>query len=871
MLVVGCVGLAVNLAAAWILRGGSRSLNMRGALLHVLADALGSAGVIVAGIVVLTTGWDTIDPLISVAIGVLILLSSWTLLRDSVNVLLEATPSGMSAEEVGRTIVSLDGVVEIHDLHIWTITSGFPRSLRTCSSSLVSTATGFRRQIEVVLRERFELDHTTLQVDHVRYGRCGYRRVRPSRRLEYAPVPLTILEGTTFCICDERGDVGEDTSGFFADDTRFLSVLRLTIDGRRPLLLTSDKVEYFSAAFILRNPPTETLPQDSLSITRSRFVGDAMQDRIVVQNQGTEPVMFQLALEIGSDFADIFTVKAHDFSFGDPLHAPRRCLHSRNRSSTPRRRPVPPCRPRGSRDDAGDPLARPGPGRRRSGRLSVELAPRERWELASTSCPRRRRGIAPRPRGAPVRRGAPAHPRLADGLAAARAAAALRMGRPRARRLAVGGRPRRSQDSRQGERRRNGGRPAAGMPWFMTVFGRTRSSRASRRCCSARSSPAVRSRSSPSSRRPKTTRRSTPSRGRSCTRCAAARRRRIVVRALLRHRRRDAALPRPPLGGLALDGRRSSSTRCESRPSGARVDRPLRRPRRGRLRRVREAKPARARQPVVEGLVRLAALPRRDGPRTRRSHRARCRATSSTRSSAWPRSRERSGATGRSPIGSTARRRSYGERSTRRSGSRSAVATTRSRSTATSSRVDSMCSNMGHLLWSGIVPAERADAVVDQLMGDALWSGWGVRTMSADESAYNPLSYHNGTVWPHDNSLIAWVSRAMAGGPRRSGSSSACSRRRRHLDHQLPEVFAGMPRYGDPVSDRLPDGRAPAGMGCGTPVLLLQVLLGLQPDRASGTRSRPSRRASCRRGRVAPSLRRQRFGRHWTMRVDEDA
>ena len=70
--------------------------------------------------------------------------------------------------------------------------------------------------------------------------------------------------------------------------------------------------------------------------------------------------------------------------------------------------------------------------------------------------------------------------------------------------------------------------------------------------------------------------------------------------------------------------------------------------------------------------------------------------------------------------------------------------------------VDSLCSNLGHLLWSGIVPPERVDAVVDQLMGEGLWTGWGVRTMSADDAGFNPLEYHNGTVWPHDNSLIAW-------------------------------------------------------------------------------------------------------------------
>ena len=132
---------------------------------------------------------------------------------------------------------------------------------------------------------------------------------------------LTILEDTTFCICDERGDLGGETGGFFADDTRYLSVFRLTVDGRLPLLLrptrSSTTRPPSSCATVRR-----VLPQDTLSIARSRFIGDAMQDRITIVSQGVEPASFQLAFEIGSDFADIFTVKSYDFSFGDPLKAP---------------------------------------------------------------------------------------------------------------------------------------------------------------------------------------------------------------------------------------------------------------------------------------------------------------------------------------------------------------------------------------------------------------------------------------------------------------------------------------------------------------------------------------------------------------------
>ena len=94
----------------------------------------------------------------------------------------------------------------------------------------------------------------------------------------------------------------------------------LTINGQRPLLLSSGQVEYFSAAFYLRNPLAE-LPQDALSIARSRFVGDSLQERIVIRNESMEPLRFEVGLELGCDFADIFTVKEHDFTLGDPENA----------------------------------------------------------------------------------------------------------------------------------------------------------------------------------------------------------------------------------------------------------------------------------------------------------------------------------------------------------------------------------------------------------------------------------------------------------------------------------------------------------------------------------------------------------------------
>ena len=108
---------------------------------------------------------------------------------------------------------------------------------------------------------------------------------------------LTILEGSTFCICDDRGDIGAETSGFFAHDTRFLSRLVLRVDGTRPLLLSSGRVEHFAAAFYLRNATANGLPHDALSIARERFVGTGMQERVRVRNESMERLDFELSLD----------------------------------------------------------------------------------------------------------------------------------------------------------------------------------------------------------------------------------------------------------------------------------------------------------------------------------------------------------------------------------------------------------------------------------------------------------------------------------------------------------------------------------------------------------------------------------------------
>jgi cobalt-zinc-cadmium efflux system protein len=167
MLAVAALGLVVNVTGALILsRSGGESLNLQGALRHVVADILGSVGAIAAALVILATGWYYADPIISALIGLLVLGSSWKLLRDSTNVLLEGTPRGIDADDVGRSMATSRGVKEVHDLHIWTITSGFPALAAHVLVGRDEDCHARRRDLEELLAREYGIEHTTLQVDH---------------------------------------------------------------------------------------------------------------------------------------------------------------------------------------------------------------------------------------------------------------------------------------------------------------------------------------------------------------------------------------------------------------------------------------------------------------------------------------------------------------------------------------------------------------------------------------------------------------------------------------------------------------------------------------------------------------------------------
>jgi len=166
MLAVATIGLVANAVSAWLLSDGQRqSLNMRGAYLEVLGDLLGSAAVIVAAIVIALTGWVQADPIASVLIGLLILPRTWRLLREAVDVLLEATPKDVDLEEVRRHIVETDGVSDVHDLHAWTITSG----MNVVSAHVVLSPHADPAQVldrlGACLSGDFDIEHSTFQLE----------------------------------------------------------------------------------------------------------------------------------------------------------------------------------------------------------------------------------------------------------------------------------------------------------------------------------------------------------------------------------------------------------------------------------------------------------------------------------------------------------------------------------------------------------------------------------------------------------------------------------------------------------------------------------------------------------------------------------
>jgi cobalt-zinc-cadmium efflux system protein len=168
VLVVALVGVVVNLAATLVLsRADQTSLNIRGAFLHIVTDLAAFAGTALAGALVLLTGWNRFDPIAALLVAALMVRSSWTLLRESGRIFLEGSPAGIEPADVARALLDDPDVVEVHDLHVWTVTSGFALLAAHVLVEPGADCHAARRRLQRLLEDEFDLRHTTLQVDHV--------------------------------------------------------------------------------------------------------------------------------------------------------------------------------------------------------------------------------------------------------------------------------------------------------------------------------------------------------------------------------------------------------------------------------------------------------------------------------------------------------------------------------------------------------------------------------------------------------------------------------------------------------------------------------------------------------------------------------
>lgn len=673
---------------------------------------------------------------------------------------------------------------------------------------------------------------------------------------------LTILDGSTFCLSEDDGVIEAGTTGLFADDTRFLSRFEVLLDGRRPLLLGSARVEYYNAAHYLRNAATDGVPRDTVSLARERFVGRGLAERLIVRNEGAAAARYPVSVVLEADFVDVITLKAHQFAVEAGEPAPSLPEPQRPQQLSPRVLFLDDPESElvtwivGSRD-----LQLSGP----SLEFQLDLASGEEWELVLEVIP----GHNDEPRGtsgATLRFGR-------ERRQVRRSATALGLSVPRleASERLVEDVYHRSVSDLASLRLRGfvgeGDLPAAGMPWFMTVFGRDTliTSLQTQLFGPDLSVGALRS------------------------------------LAALQATSDDPGADAEP-GKIPHEVRRGKAAATWFPIYYGTVDAtPLFLVLLSEVWRWTgdDALVHELRDPALRALRWIDEFGDRDGDGFVEYER---RTPRGLENQSWKDSgdsqRFSDGRIARPPIAPVevqgyvydAKRRLaemardvWGDRvlCDRLLAEADLLAARFEKSFWMEERgayalaldgdkqqVDAVCSNIGHLLWSGIVPERRRQQVADLLTSSAMWSGWGLRTMSADEVAYNPISYHNGTVWPHDTSLAAWglsesgmlpEARLLCTGIFDAAESFAGS---------LPEVFAGFDRSRTPFAVSYPTASRPQAWAAAAPILCLQLLLGLRVDRAANRLVTVAPDVPHWMGKLTLAGIRAR-GRHWTVTVDD--
>jgi glycogen debranching enzyme len=631
---------------------------------------------------------------------------------------------------------------------------------------------------------------------------------------------ISILDGSTFVVSDRRGDIDagpDQPHGLFYKDTRFISRWILTVNGERPSVLSTDDVDYFAAQFFLY-PPTGTIYKNPyISIIRKRLVGEGFHEDVHVLNHDAEPATLELAIECGADFADLFEVKDALVKKGETYRDERDGVLALGyrREEFVREVLVTSSKPVDEID--GTRLV-----------FRVTIPPRADWGTCLEVRP-----VAEKVCVVKYGHGSEtAKPNIGESLEEWLEAApdletdwdelAHVYRKSLVDLAALRFYPDIIPDASI---------PAAGLPWFMTLFGRDSLITSYQAISFA------------------------PELAQTTLRVLAARQGKEIDR--FREEEPGKILHELRFGELTVFGERPHSPyygTYDATPLFVVLldeverwtgDRAL----------VRELEPA-----ARAALAWIDEHGDRDGDGYVEYER---NDESGLENQCWKDSWNSillaDGSMSSTPR-ATCEIQGYvydakvrGARLARQVWGDPVLAEKLEREAAElkarfnldfwlperecfalaldgeKRQVDSITSNIGHLLWSGIVDDDKVRSVVDHLMGDALWSGWGVRTMAAGEGGYNPIEYHNGTVWPHDNSLIA-------AGLARHGYREEAARiavamveAAAYFEYRLPEVFAGYPRALTSFPVEYPTASSPQAWATGTPLLLLRCLLGLEP------------------------------------------
>ena len=633
---------------------------------------------------------------------------------------------------------------------------------------------------------------------------------------------ISILDGSTFLVADLRGDIDaspDQPHGFFYRDTRFLSRWQLTANGHPLDVLSTDETQYFASKHFLVPPRGTVTGKPTISIHRNRTIGDGFHEDVTVLNHDTEPIELELRLDAGSDFADLFEVKDALAKKGERytrIEEETLALGYR-------------------RDDfvreTRIRCSKPADVDERGFTLRVRLEPHDEWNTCIFVQPVTDQGaLAIKHRHGDEE----ARPNIGMSLDEFLASAP---------RLETDWDPLEHVYERSlvdlaalrftSELFPDQALPAAGLPWFMTVFGRDSL------ITSFQALPFV------------------PELAETTLRVLAA-----------RQSAEDDPFRDAEPGKILHEIRFGELTRFQERPHSPyfgtadatplflvlldEVERWT-----GNAALVRDLEPnARA---ALEWIDKWGD---RDGDGYVEYERR--NAETGLENQCWKDSgdsiRFADGAIAKGPIaaceiqGYVYDAKVRAARLAREVWGDAALADRleaeaeelKERFNADfwieergfyalaldgeKRRVDSLTSNIGHLLWSGIVPDDRAELLAEHLVGDALFSGWGVRTMAEGEAGYNPIRYHNGTVWPHDNSLIAHGLARYGFRDEAARISLATLEAATFFRYRLPEVFAGYRRTRTSFPVEYPTASTPQAWATGTPLLLLRVLLGLEPE-----------------------------------------